>query len=79
MVIEDDILIAAHVTEAEVRSEVALSLFSQDRLSLGQAAQLANLPQLDFQALLAKREIPIHYDLAELEEDLKTLRNLAPR
>jgi predicted HTH domain antitoxin len=79
MVIEDDILIAAHVTEAEVRAEAALSLFSQDRLTLGQAARLANLPQLDFQALLAAREVPLHYDLPELEEDLKTLRNLAAR
>ena len=79
MVIGDDILLAAHVTEAEVRSEAALSLFAQDRLTLSQAARLANLPQLDFQALLAAREIPVHYDVAELEDDLKSLQNLAAR
>lgn len=34
MVISDEILKSAHVTEDEVRSEVALSLFAQDRLTL---------------------------------------------
>jgi predicted HTH domain antitoxin len=79
MVISDDILASAHVTESEVRSEVALSLFAQERLTLSQAARLADLPQLDFQAMLATRGIPIHYDVAELEEDLQTLRNPAAR
>jgi len=51
MVISDEILESVHVSEAEVRAEVALALFSQDRLTLSQAARLANLPQLDFQAL----------------------------
>ena len=79
MVISDDILESAHVSEAEVRSEVALALFARDRLTLAQAARLAELPQLDFQALLAGRKIPIHYDIAEFEEDLRTLEHLAAR
>jgi predicted HTH domain antitoxin len=79
MVIPDDILESAHVSEAEVRSEIALALFARDRLTLAQAARLAALPQLDFQALLAERKIPIHYDVAEFEEDLKTLERLAAR
>ena len=79
MVISDDILESAHVSEAEVRSEIALVLFARDRLTLAQAARLANLPQLDFQALLAERNIPLHYDVAEFEEDLSTLKRLATR
>jgi len=79
MVISDDILASAHVSEAEVRSEIALALFARDRLTLAQAARLADLPQLDFQALLAARRIPIHYDVAEFEEDLRTLERLASR
>ena len=74
MVIADDILESAHVTEAEVRSEVALSLFARERITLSQAARPANLPQVDFQSLLAARRIPIHYDVAELEEDLQARR-----
>src|ERR1035438_3567268 len=79
MVISDDILESAHVSEAEVRSEIALVLFARERLTLAQAARLADLPQLDFQALLAERKIPIHYDVPEFEEDLRTLERLAAR
>jgi len=32
------------------------------------------MSQLQFQHLLASRQIPIHYDIAEFEADLKTLR-----
>jgi len=79
MVISDDILESAHVTEAEVRSEIAVALFARERLTLAQAARLADLPQLDFQSLLAERKVPIHYDVEELEQDLKTLKRLATR
>lgn len=79
MVIFDDILESAHLTEAEVRSDIAIALFARDRLTLAQAARLANLPQLDFQALLAERRIPIHYDVVEFEEDLRTLQRLNAR
>ncbi len=79
MVISDDILQSAHVSEAEVRSEIAIALFARDRMTLSQAARLADLPQLKFQALLAERKIPIHYDVEDLEEDLRTLERLAAR
>jgi predicted HTH domain antitoxin len=79
MVISDEILASAHVSEAEVRSEIALALFARDRLTLAQAARLADLPQLDFQKLLAERRIPIHDDVPDLEQDLRTLERLAAR
>ena len=79
MVISDDILESAHVTEAEVRSEIAVALFAGERLTLAHAARLADLPQLDFQSLLAERKVPIHYNVEELEQDLKTLKRLATR
>ena len=45
-------------------------------LTLGQASSLAAMSQLEFQRLLASRQITIHYGVAEFEEDLKTLREL---
>jgi predicted HTH domain antitoxin len=54
--------------------EIAVFLFQKERLSLGQASRWAGMSQLQFQHLLASRQIPIHYDLAEFEADLKTLR-----
>lgn len=38
--------------------------------------KLVPLSQLQFQFLLASRQIPIHYDVAEFEADLKTLREM---
>jgi predicted HTH domain antitoxin len=78
-VISHDILESAHLSEAEMLLEIALTLFAQERMTLGQAAKLADLPQLDFQKVLAARKIPVHYDVAEFEEDLKTLERLAAR
>ena len=74
VLIPDEILQAAHMTEDEMRQEVAILLFQRERLTLGQASRLAGVGRLAFQHLLASRRIPVHYDLAEFEEDLATLR-----
>jgi len=70
----DEVLRAAHISEAELKQELALTLFQQDRLTLAQASRLAQMSQLAFQALLAERQIPIHYGVEEFREDLRTLR-----
>lgn len=72
--ISDDVLIAAHISGPELKQELALTLFQQERLTLAQASRLAEMNQLAFQALLAEREIPIHYGVEEFREDLRTLR-----
>lgn len=55
MVISDEILEQAHASEAEVRAEIALVLFAQERIDIAQAARLAGLPQREFEALLTAR------------------------
>ncbi|MBE9102512.1 UPF0175 family protein [Vacuolonema iberomarrocanum] len=62
------------LSEADLRTELAIALFQQERITLGTASQLAGLHQLEFQQLIASRGISIHYDLEDLEEDLKSLR-----
>jgi len=73
--ISDEVLAAAHITEPELRQELALTLFQQERLTLSQASRVAEMTQLAFQALLAERQIPIHYGVEEFREDLRTLRS----
>ena len=73
--ISDEVLIASHISESELKQELALTLFQRERLTLAQASRLAEMSQLAFQALLAERQIPIHYGLDELHEDLRTLRH----
>src|SRR5258708_29107286 len=76
--IPDEILAAAHISERELKQELALALFQQERLTLAQASRLAEMNQLAFQALLADRQIPIHYRVEEFREDVRTLRQPKP-
>jgi predicted HTH domain antitoxin len=73
VVISDDYLQAARMSPDELLQEVAVMLFGQHRLTLGQASRLAGLSQYRFQHLLASREIPVHYDIEEFEADLTAL------
>jgi predicted HTH domain antitoxin len=59
-----------------LRAELAVALFQRERLTLGQAALLAGLPQLDFQRLLAGRQIPLHYGIEAMEQDLQRAKRL---
>ncbi len=74
LVIPDEMLRYAGMSEAELREEIAVLLFRKERLTLGQASQLAGTSQSSFQRVLAGRQIAVHYGLPEFEEDLKSLQ-----
>lgn len=76
LVIPDKVLQAARMTEEEMMLELAVLLFQKGKISLGQAAELAGMSYLQFQMLLASRRIPIHYDVADFEQDMRTLQEL---
>ncbi|NWJ49125.1 MAG: UPF0175 family protein [Chloroflexi bacterium] len=74
--ISDELIRATGMSEAEMAQEIAILLFQKGKLTLAQAAHLAQLNRMQFQHLLASRQIPVHYDTADLEEDLRNLRVL---
>jgi predicted HTH domain antitoxin len=74
MQITIDLPDALQMSEADLRTELAISLFQQERITLGTASQLAGLHQIEFQRLIASRGICIHYDVEDLEQDLESLR-----
>jgi len=76
LVIPDEILYTARMTAAELAQEIAILLYQREKLTLGQASRLAQMSQLQFQFLLASRQIPMHYDVAEFDADLKTLQEM---
>lgn len=76
VVISDEILQTTRMSAGEIVQELAILLFQKEKLTLGQASQLAGITQLQFQHLLASRQIPIHYDIQDLEADVKTLREM---
>ena len=76
LTIPADVLLAARMTEADLRQEIAVTLFQQGRLTTGQASRLAGVGRLRFQHLLASRGIEPHYGVEDFEADLETLRDL---
>lgn len=71
--IPDHVLAAADVSSKELLLKIALLLFQEERLTLGQASKLAGVHQFEFQKELSARDIPIHYREEDFERDLKTL------
>lgn len=62
VVIEDKYIKAADLEDQELKLEIAMMLFEQERLSLRKAAELAGIHWLEFMKMLNLREIPLHYD-----------------
>ncbi len=73
LVISDDILHLVRMSEMQLKREFALWLFQQQRFTLAQAARFLGATRLEFQKMLADRHIPVHYEVADLEQDLDTL------
>ena len=74
--IPDDIFFAMQLTPEQLVQELAVYFFHLEKLTLAQAAKLSQMSRIDFQKLLAYREIPVHYGIDELETDLKTIEEL---
>jgi predicted HTH domain antitoxin len=73
LVISDEVLQTIQMSESELLTEIAILLFEQERFTLGQASRFPKMNQLQFQRLLASRKIPLHHDIAELRDDVKSL------
>ncbi len=74
--VPQDILDSARLTVPELKIEMAVYLYSQGRLSIGKARELANMSLWEFRQLLASRRISPHYDETDLQEDVSTLRDM---
>ncbi|HEX8275439.1 MAG TPA: UPF0175 family protein [Longimicrobiaceae bacterium] len=79
LTITDEVLHSAGMSEAEMRREIAVMLYQAEKLTLARAARLADMPRIRFQHLLASRDVAIHYDEMDLEQDLATLHVLECR
>jgi predicted HTH domain antitoxin len=65
------------ISPQEAALHLAIGLFADERLTLGQAAAVAGISQPMFLQELGKRRIPIHYGVEELEQDIATVKKLA--
>jgi predicted HTH domain antitoxin len=67
------------MTESELKQELSLSLYAARKVTLIQAADIAGVGFFEFQGLLKDRKIPQHYGIQDLEDDMRTLRELKNR
>ncbi|GAB4505730.1 MAG: hypothetical protein Fur0043_27280 [Anaerolineales bacterium] len=56
--------------QRQLKTELALSLYTQGILSFGKASELADMTKLEFSLLLGKRNIPRQYDETDLKDDI---------
>ena len=76
IIITDQMLSQANLPEKQVRLELAIFFFEKQLFTLGKAAELAQVHQFELQKELARREIPMHYDEEDYQQDLRTIRRL---
>ena len=76
--IDDELLKGVELTPQEARIDLAVGLYADRRATLGQAARIAGVSQPEFMRELARRRVPMNYDVAEFEADLHTLRERPP-
>jgi predicted HTH domain antitoxin len=76
VVISDDLLQASGLSEAELLQEIVLLLFQQNRITIGNASNLLEINLIQFQHLIADRDIHLHYDVEDFHADVAALKRL---
>ncbi len=77
IVIPHDILQATKMTEDELKLEIAIMLYKQQKISSGKVRTWIGLTVIEFQHELAKRGLCINYDVEDFQSDVKTLQSLS--
>lgn len=67
---------AVRMTPRELKTELAIHLYSQGKLSFGKAREMSGMTVWDFQQLLGIKQIPVQYCIEDYEEDLSTLKEM---
>ena len=76
IIIPEEILRAAETNEEDLKLELALLLYKQNKISSGKLRDCLGLTVLEFQHELAKRDLSINYDVEDLNQDIETLKSL---
>ena len=74
--IPDEILESAQISTDDIKVELAILLYQQKRISIGQAHHLAGMHLIQFQKEMASRGICINYGVEDFEDDIRTLKEL---
>ena len=75
--LDDKVINSTGLTEQELRIELAVRLYEDEKITVGQGGTMTGLGSIRFQQELGKRKIAWHYDVEDFEADLETLRKLS--
>ena len=80
VILPAELLAAAGVNPADASRGatmlLALELYRENKISLGRAAELSRTSFEAFMVFAGQHEASIHYSLADLEEDRRTIQRL---
>jgi len=76
LVIPNDILQATNMTEDELKLEIAIMLYKQEKISSGKVRAWTGLSVIEFQHELGKRGLSINYDVEDFQSDIQTLQSI---
>ena len=71
--------VEARLNPQEARLDLAVGMYSSGRVTLGTAAEVADLSIPEFQRELGRRRIPVNYTAEDLAYDLQAAAELARR
>ena len=77
--ISDSVLQSLRIPEGEIaqrlQTELAIALYVQGELSLGKAAELAEMNRMNFGEMVGQRGVARHYGDTELAQDVSHARS----
>jgi predicted HTH domain antitoxin len=76
VLVSDELLQAANMFDTKIKTELAILLYQQKKLSLSKAREFAGIALVEFQQELDRRQIPVFDDLASLETEISQLQTL---
>ena len=79
--IPSDIFLTLNEPEPQLLSEIklfiAIQFFTMNKLTLGQAARLADMTRFEFETVLSKKQIPIsNLTIVDIEHDIEKLQEI---
>jgi predicted HTH domain antitoxin len=76
VLISDEVLQAAQMSDAELKMELSVLLYQQKKLGLSKAKEVAGVTLIEFQQELSRRQIAVFDDLEGLEVEIAKLKML---
>jgi predicted HTH domain antitoxin len=71
--------VEARLNPQEARLDLAVGMYSSGRVTLGTAAEVADLSVPEFQRELGRRRLPVNYTAEDLAYDLQAAAELTRR